>query len=444
MLFTLIAFAIAIGVLVTIHELGHYWVARRCGVHIERFSFGFGKVLIKRTDKRGCEWAFSALPLGGYVMMRNQPPENATQAEIEACFDNKTVGQRAAITVAGPVANLLLAIVIYACIGVIGSQEPAAIVGQPAANTPAAYAQVQAGSTITGVNNQKVDSWPQFRWHMLDALTTGGSVDVHAQDAYGGRHTYPVQLTKAEIKPEGVDLLAEAGFKLAMPHATIQSLIKDGAAEQAGLLVNDVIVGVNELSNLSASELVQKIQTLGGQDAHLHVLRDNQPLSIKVPVRSEQNTHGEEVGRIGIMLGANLPMVTVRYGPIESVRQGVTRTVDTFWLSLKMIGRMLTGDVSVKNISGPVSIADYAGQSARIGLSSYLHFLALISVSIGLLNLLPIPMLDGGHLLYYAVEVVRGRPLSEEWQNHGRRIGLAILAALMVIAFVNDFVRLFS
>ncbi|MCQ9616290.1 RIP metalloprotease RseP [Paenalcaligenes niemegkensis] len=444
MLFTLLAFAVAIGLLVTIHELGHYWIARRCGVHIERFSFGFGKVLAKYTDKRGCEWAFSALPLGGYVMMRNQAPLNATQAEIDASFDNKTVWQRAAITVAGPVANLILAVLIYALIGLVGTQEPAAILGQPAADTPAAYAHVQAGDTVVGVNDKNIASWSQFRWQMLDSLSTGGVVNIQTQDALSNSRTYEIDLPKAQIKPDAPDLLAEAGFRLAMPHAKVQRIIEGGAAEAAGLLAGDVIVGLNDIPEPSANDFVSAVQNLAGQTVQLQILRDGQRLSIDAHVRAEQTPEGEQVGRIGILVGADLPMVTVRYGPLDSVVQGVSRTADTFWLSLKMIARMVTGDVSVKNISGPVSIADYAGQSARIGLASYLHFLALISVSIGLLNLLPIPMLDGGHLLYYAVEVVRGRPLSEKWQNHGRRIGLGILAALMMLAFVNDFVRLFS
>ncbi|HLS41741.1 MAG TPA: RIP metalloprotease RseP [Paenalcaligenes sp.] len=445
MLFTLLAFAIAIGLLVTIHELGHYWVARRCGVHIERFSFGFGKVLAKYTDKRGCEWAFSALPLGGYVMMRNEPPPNATQAEIDATFDAKPVSQRAAITVAGPIANLLLAIVIYAVIGLVGTQEPAAIVGQPNTGTAAAQANVQAGDTIVGVNNHQVASWTQFRWRMLDVLTTGGPVTIHTQDAFTqSPRSYEVLLPKADIEPDGADLLAEAGFVLAMPHAKVQSVVEGSAADEAGLLADDEIVGLNTMQQPTASEFVQAIQTLAGQTVHLQVVRHGDTLNIPVQVRAEALPNGEQIGRIGIMVGADLPTVNVRYGPVESVLQGIHRTADTFWLSLKMIGRMLTGDVSVKNISGPVSIADYAGQSARVGLSSYLHFLALISVSIGLLNLLPIPMLDGGHLLYYAVEAVRGQPLSEEWQMYGRRIGLGILAALMMLAFVNDFARLFS
>ena len=387
MLFTLLAFAIAIGLLVTIHELGHYWVARRCGVHIERFSFGFGKVLARYRDKRGCEWAFSALPLGGYVMMQNQPPPNATQAEIDSSFDNKTVGQRAAITAAGPAANLILAVIIYAVIGLIGTQEPAPIVAPPLANTAASFAQVQAGDTVVGVNNKAVRSWSQFRWEMLDPLTTGGSVSIHTHDYLNNLRTYDVQLDKAEIHPEGVDLLADAGFKLAMPHAKIQSVIEGGAAEEAGLLAGDTIIGLNDLVEPTATEFVQAVQALAGQPAHLQIRRNDQHLTISAQVRSELTPEGEEIGRIGIIVGADLPMVTVRYGPVDSLVQGVTRTADTFWLSLKMIGRMITGDVSVKNISGPVSIADYAGQSARIGLASYLHFLALISVSIGLLNL---------------------------------------------------------
>src|SRR5690606_12404964 len=319
MLFTLLAFAIAIGLLVTIHELGHYWVARRCGVHIERFSFGFGKVLAKYTDKRGCEWAFSALPLGGYVMMRNEPPPNATQAEIDATFDAKPVSQRAAITVAGPIANLLLAIVIYAVTGLVGTQETAAIVGQHNTGIAAAQANVQAGDTIVGVNNHHVASWMQFRWRMLDVLTTGGPVTIHTQDAFTqSPRSYEVLLPKADIEPDGADLLAEAGFVLAMPHAKVQSVVEGSAADEAGLLADDEIVGLNTMQQPTASEFVQAIQTLAGQTVHLQVVRHGDTLNIPVQVRAEALPNGEQIGRIGIMVGADLPTVNVRYGPVES------------------------------------------------------------------------------------------------------------------------------
>lgn len=440
---TVIAFIVALGLLVTIHELGHYWVARWCGVHVERFSFGFGKVLLKRTDKRGCEWAFSALPLGGYVMMRNEPPENATAAEEASAYNAKTLWQRSAITVAGPVANLVLAVMLYALIGVVGTQEPAPIIGSAPANSVAASAHIPAGSVVTAVDGHDVASWNQFRWNMMDALASGRDIQLATTDPSGVAIQYDIALPKAHMDPDKPDVLAEAGFVLMPGTPVVKELVEGSVAGQAGVQVNDLLLSVNGQSLQTADQFVQAILPLANQTAVLRVEREGAQLTIPVLVAAAESA-GKEIGRVGIKVGNALPMVTVRYGVLDSIQQGFTRTIDTLWMSLKMIGRMLIGEVSVKNLSGPVSIADYAGQSASIGVIAYLNFLALISISIGLLNLLPIPMLDGGHLLYYAIEALQGRPLSEAWQARGRAIGLGILAFFMVLAFTNDFTRLFS
>lgn len=443
MLITLLAFAVAIGLLVTIHELGHYWVAKRCGVHIERFSIGFGRVLFKRTDKHGCEWAISALPLGGYVMMRSQVPEQAPEAIKQSAFESKTVGQRAAITVAGPVANLLLAVLLYALVGWVGTQEPAALLAQPPLQTAAAQAGIEAGDRVLALDQKPVASWSQLRWQLLDKMHTGANIDLTLERVGGAQVTRSLYLPPSLLEPEQ-DPLALAGLMLATPQPSVRQVIAGSAAARAGLMENDILVAIDAESIQSAKQFVEAIQARPDQTIQLTVLREEQPLTIPVQVEAHLDDKGIKTGRVGIMLGANIEMVTVRYGPIQSIQQGLTRTVDTFWLSLKMLARMVTGDVSVKNISGPVSIADYAGQSARIGLSAYIHFLALISISIGLLNLLPIPMLDGGHLLYYAIEAVTGRPVSDEIKLVGQRIGIALLAALTMLAFFNDFNRLLN
>ncbi len=443
MLITLLAFAVAIGLLVTIHELGHYWVAKRCGVHIERFSIGFGRVLFKRTDKHGCEWAISALPLGGYVMMRSQVPEQAPEAIKQSAFESKTVGQRAAITVAGPVANLLLAVLLYALVGWVGTQEPAALLAQPPLQTAAAQAGIEAGDRVLALDQKPVASWSQLRWQLLDKMHTGANIDLTLERAGGAQVTRSLYLPPSLLEPEQ-DPLALAGLMLATPQPSVRQVIAGSAAARAGLMENDILVAIDAEPIQSAKQFVEAIQARPDQTIQLTVLREEQPLTIPVQVEAHLDDKGIKTGRVGIMLGANIEMVTVRYGPIQSIQQGLTRTVDTFWLSLKMLARMVTGDVSVKNISGPVSIADYAGQSARIGLSAYIHFLALISISIGLLNLLPIPMLDGGHLLYYAIEAVTGRPVSDEIKLVGQRIGIALLAALTMLAFFNDFNRLLN
>ncbi|GGE67413.1 MAG TPA: RIP metalloprotease RseP [Paenalcaligenes hominis] len=443
MVVTLLAFAVAIGVLMMVHELGHYLVARYYGVHVERFSLGIGKVLFKRTDKNGCEWAVSALPIGAYVMMRNQTSEHASEEYKATTFDAKTLGQRAAITVAGPLANLLLAAVLYALIGVVGTNEPAPLLGPPSANTPAAQAGVTAGDRVLAVNQTPIQSWSQLRWQLMDTVQTGGEVQLTVTDQFGTPAERYLQLVPSSLSPE-LDPLLATGLSLATPSPKIRDLVEGSAAAQAGLQANDLLIALNGQPIVNAAYFVEQIKSQANQTITLEVERQGQRLELPVQVASHEDRQGQVVGRIGIMLGADIEMVTVRYGPIASIQQGLSRTADTFWLSLKMVGRMITGDVSVKNISGPVSIADYAGQTARIGLSAYLHFLALISISIGLLNLLPIPMLDGGHLLYYAIEAVTGRPVSDGVKLIGQRIGLSLLAALTFLAFFNDFNRLLN
>ncbi|NYT60946.1 RIP metalloprotease RseP [Alcaligenaceae bacterium] len=444
MLFTLLAFAVALGVLITFHELGHYWVARRCGVRVLRFSVGFGKVLARRTDRHGTEWAVSAIPLGGYVKMLDDAPENATQAEASQAFNQKTLAQRSAIVLAGPVANLILAALLYTALGLAGTNEPAAILAAPPPNTTAAQAGFQAGDQITAINQEKVQSWNEARWQLLDVLTSGGEAQVQVKTTQGASQERHLRVAAGTIEPDGTDLMAEAGLALAAPRPQINQINAGAAGEAAGLRSGDIVVALGAIKNPSAGAVVAEIQKSPGQPLSLTVLRDGVLLTISVTPRAEAAANGEAVGRIGVLLGADFPMVMVRYGLFDSLSRGVSRTLETAWFSLKMMGRMIFGDVSLRNVSGPVTIADYAGQTARIGLAAYVGFLALISVSIGVLNLLPIPMLDGGHLMFYIIEAVRGKPVPEKWRESGQRIGLGLLVALMGLAFFNDFSRLFS
>lgn len=444
MLFTLLAFAIALGLLITFHELGHYWVARRCGVRVVRFSIGFGQVMLRRTDRHGTEWALSAIPLGGYVKMQDAPPPDATPQQLAESFESKSLRQRTAIVAAGPVANFILAAVLYASLNILGVHEPAAVVAPPSSSSPAALAGLQGGERIVAVDNTRVDSWNQVRWELLDVLTTGGQAVIRVENEEGATREHVLQLPAQPLAPENTDILAEAGLRLAAPRPKVLELVEGGAAQVAGLQAGDVVTAVGPLHNPTSREMIGHITESAGEAVNVTVLRDGTELSLTVVPRLETDAQGIEVARIGVMLGANVPMTLVRYGPIESLYRGAQRTVETAWFSLKMMGRMVTGDVSVRNISGPVTIADYAGQTARAGLVSYISFLALISVSIGVLNLLPIPMLDGGHLMFYAIEAVRGSPVPDKWLEQGQRLGLALLAGLMALAFFNDFARLFT
>ena len=444
MLFTLLAFAVALGILITFHELGHYWVARLCGVRVLRFSVGFGKVLLRRKDRHGTEWAVSAIPLGGYVKMQDDPPAGASPAEAARAFNTQPVGRRFAIVAAGPVFNLVLAVLLYAGLNLAGTDEPAPILAQPAAGTPAERAGLQAGDRIVAVDGRAVASWNDARWELLDLLSSGGQVALEVQPAAGGTQRRTLAVDGAgRLDPSEGDPLAHSGLALARPKPVVREVIAGGAGEAAGLRVGDLILGAGPARGVDAGALVETIQQHPGQPLVLQVMRDGTALSLTVTPQAE-TVEGRAIGRIGVQLGGDLPMVTVRYGLPESLWRGAERTWDTAWLSLRMMGRMVIGEVSWRNISGPVTIADYAGQTARIGLAAYIAYLALISISLGVLNLLPIPMLDGGHLLYYLVEIVRGRPLSERWIDLGQRAGIGLLVCLMGLALFNDVSRLFT
>ncbi|MCB5363114.1 RIP metalloprotease RseP [Pusillimonas sp. CC-YST705] len=442
MLTTLLAFAVALGLLITFHELGHYWVARLCSVRVLRFSLGFGRVLWRRTDKHGTEWALSAIPLGGYVKMLDDPAE-VPGSLPEQAFQSKTVWQRIAIVAAGPAANLLLAALLYAGLSWVGTQEPAPVLAQPAAGTQAAQAGVVAGDRITAVDGQAVQSWMDARWRLMRHMGGGGTAQLELDSPGQGRREVSVAIAGGLPEDEQEDFLEEAGLALQLPRARVSDVVSGSAGALAGLQSGDIVVSVAQQADPSIRDFVDIVKEHPGQTIALKVLRDGAHLTLQATPQA-QTEEGATVGRLGVMLAADFPSVTVSRGIFDGLWHGVTRTWETAWFSLKMMGRMLVGDISVKHISGPVTIADYAGQTARIGLAAYIGFLALISVSIGVLNLLPIPMLDGGHLLYYLMEIVRGKPVPEHWMQAGQKIGLGLLAALMSLAFFNDFVRLFS
>lgn len=443
MLFTLLAFVVALGVLITFHELGHYSVARWCGVRVLRFSVGFGRVLIKRVDRHGTEWAISVLPLGGYVKMQDDPPPGATAAQRAESFNAQSVGRRFAIVAAGPIFNLVLAVVLYAGLSMAGTQEPAAVLAQPAAETPAALAGVARGDRVTAVDGQSMRSWNEVRWALLDRASSGGSASLTVATPGGAERERVLNIPAQQLDPSLGDPLLMAGLSLAMPAPVVRNVIAGGAGERAGLKDGDVILAAGGRGDLDSRVLVNIIQQHPEQPLPLSVRRAGQILTLDV-VPAAETVEGKRIGRLNVQLGGDLDMVEVRYGPWESLTRGVARTADTAWFSLKMMGRMVTGDVSWRNISGPVTIADYAGQTARLGLAAYIAYLALISISLGVLNLLPIPMLDGGHLLYYLIEIVRGSPPPERWLDIGQRAGLGLLAALMGLALFNDLSRLFA
>ena len=459
MLTTLLSFFVTLGILITFHELGHYWVARWCGVRVLRFSIGFGKVLIKRVDKNGTEWALSAIPLGGYVKMLDQDDLNPSAGDshtrtsgqlpepIEpdprgSSFESQPVSKRFAIVAAGPLFNLILAVFLYAGINFVGSQEPEAILAPPAIGSPAAQAGLQGGDKVIAINQTPIASWSQLRWDLLQLFADGGEAQVTIDQ--GGSRLNRTLTLPALADPSQADPMRDLGLGLASGPPFVRGVVPGSVAQRAGLEAKDKIVQVGDIYHPDTGTFIRFVQKNAGQEVAIGVDRAGQEIKFSLIPASFTLDDGQVVGRAGIQLGADVAMVNVRYGPVDSLINGAVKTFDTAWFSLRMMGRMITGDVSLKNISGPVTIADYAGQSAKIGWAAYIAFLALVSVSLGILNLLPIPMLDGGHLLYYLIEILRGKPVSANVMEWGQKIGFSMLAGLMGLALFNDFIRIFS
>jgi len=445
MLLTIAAFALALGILIVVHEMGHYLLARACGVKVLRFSVGFGRVLVKRVDRHGTEWALSLIPLGGYVKMLDEREGDVSPAERHRAFNTQAVGKRIAIVAAGPIFNLVLAALLYASINLAGVDEPAPVVGAPVAESIAARGGLQAGDRITAVDGQSVTAWSEVRWLLLDQVTHQGTARLAVTTAAGAPAERRLDFAGVSLDDMEGDVLARNGLKLVDPKPVVRGLIEGGAAQAAGLKTGDRIVAAGDVAAPGATQFIDIVKAHADRPLPVQVVRDGATLTIPVqPQAVTDPATGQSAGRIGAQIGGDLEMVTLRYGPIDSLVKGVQRTGEVSWFSLRMLGKMLTGDVSWRNLSGPVTIADYAGQTARLGLSYYIAFMALVSVSLGVLNLLPIPVLDGGHLLYYFVEIVRGSPPPERWSDIGQRAGLGILVALMAVALFNDVARLLT
>ena len=448
---TVVAFLVALAALIVVHELGHYLVARWCGVKVLRFSVGFGRPIFSRVlGADRTEWVVGMIPLGGYVKMVDEREDDVAPEDLPRAFNRQSVWRRIAIVAAGPIANFLLAIVLYWGLFVHGVPGMKPVVAAPAIGTLAARGGFADGDVVRSIGGETVRQWQDVRLALLTRAVDRAVVPVEVTDA-AGRATVR-QLDFSEIEPRQIDehLPAVVGLALRPPalDAIIGRVVPGGVADRSGLLEGDRILSVDGQPVQDWSALVRVIRASAGRELRFEVDRGGRA-SPTVRLTPEAAAEaGETRGRIGIgprvdPARASESMVDLRYGPVEAVAEAVRRTWETSVLSLQMLGRMLVGDVSIRNLSGPLTIADYAGQSAQVGWIAYLTFLALISISLGVLNLLPIPLLDGGQLLYYFAEVARGRPLSDRAFELGQRVGMAMLAALMALALFNDFTRLF-
>ena len=448
--FYIAAFLLLLGVLIVFHEFGHYAVARLCGVKVLRFSIGFGRVIWqKRLGRDQTEWALSIFPLGGYVKMLDEREGDVAPEEAARAFNRQSVGKRSLIVAAGPVANFVLAILLYWMVFMQGSNELLPILGTPPEGSPAATASIQNGEQVRSVDGQAVATWDDFRWLLLQKAVDQESVDLEVINDSREVAVRRLFLAAAGEKGWEGDALERLGIGFFRPNAppVIGRLIAGGAGERGGLLVADRVLAVDGQEIAVWQELVKRVRDAGGKSVRLSVERAGSVIGIDV-VPELVIERGQTVGKLGIAVQENsetrrVIVSFVRYDFLAAGGKALIETWDKSVFSLVMMGKMLTGEVSWKNLSGPVTIADYAGQSARLGLDYYLKFMALVSISLGVLNLLPIPVLDGGHLMYHMIEVIRRRPLSERAMEISQQFGLSILFVLMAFAFFNDLNRLF-
>jgi regulator of sigma E protease len=442
---TLLAFLTAIAILVVWHELGHYLAARWCGVKVLRFSVGFGRPLYSwRSATTGTQWSVSAIPLGGYVAMLDERESDQPLAadQLPYAFNRQPLLRRALIVAAGPIANFLLAFALYWILAVAGTQEPAPIVDRAPPDSLLAKAGFVEPMRVLSIDDEPVRSMNEASWRMTEAALARARIDVRVTGAEGKAtdvgSVLSVDFANLDKRDLEGNFLATFGWRLAMPRPRISEVMPGSAAYAAGLQSGDMIVAAGSIANPSVVQLIELVQASAGKPIALTVQRDTAKLQLEVtPTKQETDKNA----RIGVGF-TPIERVEVQYGLVDSVGVALKKTWDITTLTLKMLGQIVTGQASLANLSGPLTIADAAGKTASIGLAAYITFLALVSVGLGVLNLLPVPMLDGGHLLYYAVEGVTGRPLSENTMAWGQRVGILLLGALMAIALTNDFVRL--
>lgn len=448
-----LAFVLALGVLVAFHEYGHFWTARRLGIKVLRFSVGFGKPLWQHTGRDGTEYVLAAIPLGGYVKMLDEREGEVAPEEQHLAFNRQSVWTRIAVVAAGPIANLILAVVTYWLMFSIGISAIVPRIGAPDLGSVAALAGFESGERIVQVGDRSTPSWEGVRMALLDSVLAddGKPVPIQVENTEGGLLWRALPIDAEAALAGGGDMVASSGLKLWTPSipAVLDEVMSDSAAERAGLRSGDLILRGDGQEVADWQAWVSMVQAAPGRVMQVEIERNGQYQAIELtPAEVEQG--GRKLGRIGasvvidpsIRQDAAAMRTVVSYGPLESLWQGVQRTADISLVSLQMIGKLVTGQASLENVSGPLTIAQFAGQSASVGFDHYLNFLALISVSLAVLNLLPVPILDGGHLLFYAIELVKGSPVSEQIQLWGQQLGLLLLAGLMALAFYNDIHRL--
>ena len=445
---TLLYFIIAISLLVVIHEFGHFWVARRCGVQVLRFSVGFGKPFWSFTDKLGTEYAIAPIPLGGYVKMLDEREAPVPEHLLDQAFNRKSPWARIAIASAGPVANFIFALLAYWLLFVSGTSGVVPVVGTVADDSVAALAGVRSGDEIVAINDHDTTTWQEVSWQLVGFLGEDADIRMTLKGADGTRRSTQLQLQDWLAHQEVPDPLSGLGIeprRLDVP-AVVGEVQPGGAAAAAGLQAGDRVVAVNGTDIADWYDWVEHVRAAAGVEQLLTLERDGEWINVVLTPGSKTLDDGSVIGYVGAgVVAPEIPegwLRTSHAGIFQGLWLSVNKTTDLIVFTLDSLWKMLLGDVSVKNLSGPITIAKVAGASASGGLEAFIGFLALLSISLGVLNLLPVPMLDGGHILFYLVEVVRGRPLPERVQIIAVQFGLFLLLSLMLVAFYNDISRL--
>jgi len=444
-------FIVAIGVLVTVHEFGHFWVARRFGVKVLRFSVGFGKPIWRGCRKNDeTEYVIAAIPLGGYVQMLDEREGPVDEHELDRAFNRKSLFARISVVAAGPIFNFLFAIFAYWVIFLVGIDGLRPIVGDVEPQTIAAAGGFQSGDYIVSIDGENTPTWNSVMLQLLDNSMTQKNVAVEVRNNVDAEQTRQLDFSGMKGVLQRDELLGAIGFQPFRPliEPVIGQLVSGAAAANAGIEKYDRIVTVDGQAVESWQRWVEIVRA--SPDKDLDVLIEREGVSKKLVIRPHRVVlESGDIGRIGASV--HMPEnildelnVTVSYGPLQALLEATNKTWKMTGMTISMLVRMVTGEISASNISGPISIAQYAGYSAGIGITAFISYLAIISISLGILNLLPIPVLDGGHLMYYLVEMIKGSPVSEQTQALGQRIGIAFLLGLMVLAFYNDLTRIFS
>lgn len=449
LIYTVAVTAFALALLIAIHEYGHFWVARRCGVKVLRFSIGFGTPLLRWRDSQDTQYVIAAIPLGGYVKMLDERESEVAPEQLHQAFNRKPVLQRMAVVSAGPVANLLLAVVAYWFVFMAGETGVAPIIGEVEAGSVAEVAGLEPGQEMVAIDGHSTPTWKAVNYRLLDRIGDTGPISFsvrypESDMVYRSEGNLDNWLRQAEAP----DLLRGLGITMYRPPILprLETVVKDSPADQAGLAANDLVLSADGEPMPTWADWVEYVQARPEQPIALRYERDGVPEDTVLTPARKVDAAGDAYGQVGV--GVQVPewppeMVRAySYGPVAALAKATTRTGELVMFTLNSIKKMLTGLISHRNLSGPITIAKVATASAQSGLEAFVGFLALLSVSLGVLNLLPVPVLDGGHLMYYTIELLRGRPVPEKVQAAGYQLGLFIILGIMMLALYNDFARL--